>query len=49
VARFKPERDGEDPDLSRLVYGTLGADGNLHVRVSRRAPAPPAERDPATD
>jgi len=49
VARFKPERDGEDPDLSRLVYGTLGADGNLHVRVSRRDPAPPAERDPATD
>ncbi len=56
VARFKPERDGEDPDLSRLVYGTLGADGNLHVRVSRRDPAlanrtgpGPAERDPAAD
>jgi len=49
VARFKPERFGEDPDPSRLVYGTLGADGNLHVRVSRRAPAPSAERDPATD
>lgn len=49
VARFKPERFGEDPDPSRLVYGTLGADGNLHVRVSRRDPAPSAERDPATD
>jgi len=50
VARFKPERFGEDPDPSRLVYGTLGADGNLHVRVCKRA-APPADpgSDPAPD
>ena len=41
VARFKPERFGEDPDPSRLVYGTLGADGNLHVRVCKRDTAPP--------
>ncbi len=44
VARFKPERFGQDPDPTRLVYGTLGADGNLHVRVSKRDPAPPPER-----
>jgi hypothetical protein len=43
VARFKPERFGEDPDPTRLVYGTLGADGQLHVRVSRRGPAPAAD------
>ncbi len=43
VSRFKPERFGEDPDPSRLVYGTLGADGNLHVRVCKRNPAPPPE------
>lgn len=45
VGRFKPERFGEDPDPTRLVYGTLGADGNLHVRVSRREPAPAARDD----
>lgn len=47
VARFKPERFGEDPDPTRLVYGTLGADGNLHVRVARREPAPPRDDLPA--
>jgi hypothetical protein len=51
VARFKPERFGQDPDPTRLVYGTLGADGNLHVRVSRpgraTAPSEPAEPRPA--
>jgi hypothetical protein len=45
VARFKPERFGEDPDPSRLVYGTLGADGNLHVRVCKRDTAPPERAD----
>ena len=39
VARFKPERFGQDPDPTRLVYGTLGADGSLHVRVCKREPA----------
>lgn len=53
VARFSPERFGEDPDPTRLVYGTLGADGNLHVRVCKRDPVPssrgdlPAEQPPA--
>lgn len=47
VARFKPERFGQDPDPTRLVYGTLGADGHLHVRVCQPArpadpPGPPA-------
>jgi len=45
VARFRPERFGEDPDPTRLVYGTLGADGNLHVRVCKREPAPPPRGD----
>ena len=45
VARFSPERFGEDPDPTRLVYGTLGADGNLHVRVSRRDPVPSVRSD----
>lgn len=41
VARFKAEPFGQEADPTRRVYGTLGADGNLHVRVSRReAPAP---------
>ena len=45
VARFKPERFGQDPDPARLVYGTLGADGNLHVRVSKRDSVAPPSRD----
>lgn len=52
VARFKPERFGQDPDPTRLVYGTLGADGNLHIRVCSpgrtQDPASP-EPAPATD
>ena len=39
VGRFKHERFGQDPDPTRLVYGTLGADGSLHVRVCKREPA----------
>lgn len=49
VARFSPERFGEDPDPTRLVYGTLGADGNLHVRVCKRAPGPSARGDLPAD
>jgi hypothetical protein len=45
VARFSPERFGEDPDPTRLVYGTLGADGNLHMRVARRDPVPAVRSD----
>jgi len=45
VARFSPERFGEDPDPTRLVYGTLAADGNLHVRVCKRDPVPAPVRD----
>jgi hypothetical protein len=45
VARFKLERYGQDLDPTRLVYGTLGADGNLHIRVCKRDPAPPARDD----
>lgn len=38
VGRFKPERFGEDPDPTRLIYGSVGGDGLLHVRLSRRDP-----------
>lgn len=51
VARFKPERFGQDPDPTRLVYGTLGADGHLHVRVCQKpptAPRPSGEAEPTT-
>jgi len=41
VSRFKPERFGQDPDPTRLVYGTLGADGHLHVRVCQPPPRQP--------
>lgn len=47
VARFKPERFGQDPDPTRLVYGTLGADGNLHVRVCQ--PPRPAQQQAADE
>lgn len=39
IGRFKPERFGQDPDPTRLVYGSMGADGNLHVRVATRPTA----------
>lgn len=39
IARFKPERVGDDPDPTRLVYGSMGGDGNLHVRVCERPPS----------
>lgn len=38
VGRLKHERFGQDPDPTRLIYGTLGADGSLHVRVCKREP-----------
>jgi hypothetical protein len=42
IGHFKPERFGDDPDPTRLVYGSMGGDGNLHVRVHHRANSPPA-------
>ena len=39
IGRFKPERFGEDPDPARLIYGSMGGDGNLHVRVAGRPTA----------
>lgn len=47
VARFKPERFGQDPDPTRLVYGTLGADGHLHVRKCQPPRPPQAASEPA--
>lgn len=40
IGRFKPERFGNDPDPTRLVYGSLGGDGNLYVRLHSRAKTP---------
>ncbi len=52
IARFTPERYGEEIDPTRLVYGTLGANGQLYVRVHRRDKAPepagPVEPAPGT-
>ncbi|MCY1056928.1 hypothetical protein [Nannocystis sp. SCPEA4] len=42
IGRFKPERFGTDPDPTRLVYGSMGGDGNLYVRVHSRPVAPAA-------
>lgn len=36
IGRFNPERIGQDADPTRLVYGSLGSDGNLYVRVCER-------------
>jgi len=45
--RFAPERTGDDPDPTKLVYGTLGADGPLEIRLRTRptAPASPSTAD----
>lgn len=40
-ARFAAERVGDDPDASKLVYGTLGAVGPLEIRLRTR-PTPVA-------
>jgi hypothetical protein len=41
IGRFTPESDvAEDGDPSAQVYGSLGQDGKLHVRLVRRPPPP---------
>lgn len=42
IGRFKPERFGNDPDPTRLVYGSMGGDGNLYVRLHSRPLSPAA-------
>lgn len=42
IGRFKPERFGSDPDPTRLVYGSMGGDGNLYVRLFNRTKPPAA-------
>jgi hypothetical protein len=43
---FEPEMVGDDPDPTRLVYGTLGATGELEVRlVDRPETAQPSTTD----
>jgi hypothetical protein len=46
IGRFKPERFGSDPDPTRLVYGSLGGDGNLYVRVHSRPNSSDAASSP---
>ena len=48
IGRFKPERFGQDPDPTRLIYGTMGADGHLYVRVVHRPTAAQAAVSSAT-
>ncbi|HEY8374858.1 MAG TPA: hypothetical protein VIK91_00160 [Nannocystis sp.] len=48
IGRFKPERIGDDPDPTRLVYGSMGGDGNLYIRVHRRAKSPTSADPPPT-
>lgn len=36
IGMFKPERIGDDPDPTRLVYGNLGSSGPLQVRLLER-------------
>lgn len=43
--RFDLDKAGDDPDPTKLVYGTLGATGPLEVRVIER-PEPPARPEP---
>ncbi len=56
IGRFEPEPAPEDAasaDPSARIYGTLGQDGKLHVRLVHRPPAPTPEAtpeaEPATD
>lgn len=45
IARFDIDKAGDDADPRQLVYGTLGAEGPVEIRVLERpdrpAPAPP--------
>lgn len=47
IGRFEREVVGEHEDPTRLVYGTLGSDGRLDVRVLERpAPLPSLRSEP---
>jgi hypothetical protein len=44
--RFAPERVGDDPDPTKLVYGTLGGAGPLEIHLRTRvsvSPTPPSD------
>lgn len=47
IARFEREVVGEHEDPAQLVYGTLGGDGTVDVRLLDR-PEPPADDDEAS-
>jgi hypothetical protein len=51
IGRFDIDKAGDDPDPRKLVYGTLGADGPLEIRVIERPdrPEPPASEPPADE
>jgi hypothetical protein len=46
IGRFEREVLGEDEDPTRLVYGTLGGDGRLDVRVLERPSPEPNAAEP---
>ncbi len=47
IGRFEPEaqppEEGSNADPSARIYGTLGQDGKLHVRLVHRPPRPAAD------
>ena len=54
IGRFVPEPAGENgeaasADPSARIYGTLGQDGKLHVRLVRRPPPAAAEANASAD
>ena len=50
LGRFTPERvEGDADDPREVVYGTLGADGPLEVRLVQRPPVEEAEPEPSTE
>lgn len=50
AGHFVPERTGDDPDPTQLVYGTLGSEGRLKVRLlSRPGPHREPDSDPNPD
>lgn len=49
VGRFDIDKAGNDPDPRKLVYGTLGADGPLEIRVIERPDRPEPPAPPTTE
>jgi hypothetical protein len=48
-ANFEPADGGADGDTDRRIYGTLGADARLEVRLVERPAAPPQQPTATTE